>query len=264
MMKKAWALFLVLILCFSLCACGHEHKFGEWSVTKEATCTEIGFKVRTCECGEEETEEIEAIGHAFKETSEIKTVTCEEDGEYEMTCDVCGLVENKIVSATGHDFEPATNFKPKTCTLCGATEGEALAKVITVGDTVETEEHSFVVKKIKFTGSLSESRGWITYNYHDGYFLAIKLDFTNLSTDVFEDWGSNRVTDVKLEYKDKYNYEGEYWIPVDDIVPLDNDTLYIVYEVPKSMGEDDSSPIYATFTIDDEAYAVIVNDGTEN
>ena len=43
----------------------HEHAFGEWTVTKEATCTEAGSRERVCECGEKETEVIAALGHDF-------------------------------------------------------------------------------------------------------------------------------------------------------------------------------------------------------
>ena len=57
----------------------HEHAFGEWTTTKEATCTEEGAKERVCECGEKETEVIAALGH----TEEIipgKDATCTETG----------------------------------------------------------------------------------------------------------------------------------------------------------------------------------------
>ena len=43
----------------------HEHAFGEWTVTREATCTEKGQEDRKCECGEVETREIEALGHDY-------------------------------------------------------------------------------------------------------------------------------------------------------------------------------------------------------
>ena len=43
----------------------HEHAFGEWTVTREVTCTEDGSRERVCECGEKETEVIAALGHDF-------------------------------------------------------------------------------------------------------------------------------------------------------------------------------------------------------
>ena len=43
----------------------HEHTFGEWTTTKEATCTEDGSKERVCACGEKEIEVVPALGHDF-------------------------------------------------------------------------------------------------------------------------------------------------------------------------------------------------------
>lgn len=260
-MKKTLSLIMALALCFSLCACGHSHTFGEWNTVSEASCTAAGSKERVCECGEKETEVIAATGHSFGEATEISPATCTEDGQSENTCTVCGIKETVTISATGHTFKAATAFAAKTCSGCGLTEGEPLAKLITVGDVIESEDHSFTVESTTFTGSLSDKRGYITYAHSSDFALAIKLSFTNLSTEAFERWSSDRVTDVTLEYKGKYKYEGEYWNPVDDIVPLASDTIYIVYEVPNSMCKDSTSSIFASFTIDDETYAIVIQEG---
>ena len=44
----------------------HEHVFGAWAVTKEATCTEDGSRERACGCGEKETAVIPALGHDYE------------------------------------------------------------------------------------------------------------------------------------------------------------------------------------------------------
>ena len=260
-MKKKISLILALALSLSLCACGHTHEFTEWTTVSDATCTADGAKERTCECGEKETEVIAALGHSYGEASEVKAVSCTEDGQVEKTCSNCGDIVSETISATGHSFSAATAFAPKTCTNCGATEGEALAVVITTGDVIESEDHAFTVEDISFTGSLKEKRGNVTYNHSSDFALTIKLNFTNLSTSAFERWNSDRVEDISLEYNGKYQYEGEVWVPVDDIVPLATDTMYVVYEVPESMSEDANGAILATFTIDDETYAVVVQEG---
>lgn len=256
---------ILLMLSIFLSACGHTHVYGDWTVLSEPSCTGTGARVRVCECGEENTEEIAAAGHSYGEATVIAEVSCTDDGQTQKTCSVCGETVTETQAATGHSFKAATAFTPKTCSSCGQTEGEPLATVIQVGDVVEAEDHSFVVEDVKFTGSLSEKRGNITYNHSSDFALAIKLDFTNLATEAFEEWNSDRVTDVSMEYKSKYEYEGDYWVPVDDIVPLANDVVYIVYEVPKSMKDDTTGSIMATFTIDDETYAMIIQegDGTE-
>jgi len=43
----------------------HTHAFGEWTVTKAATCTEDGEQTRTCDCGYSETQVIPATGHDY-------------------------------------------------------------------------------------------------------------------------------------------------------------------------------------------------------
>ena len=222
-MKKTLCLILALVVVLQFAGCGHKHEFSEWTVTTEVTCTADGAQERTCECGEKETE---------------------------------------VIASTGHTFKAATAFAPKTCSGCALTEGEPLAKVITVGDIVEAEDHSFTVEKTEFTAKLKEKRGNITYNYGgDGFLLATKLNFTNLATEAFEDWNSDRVSDVKLEYGGKYNYEGEYWCPDDDIVPLASDSMYIVYTIPESMKDDAESSILASFTIDGVTYAMTIQEG---
>ena len=100
-MKKLITLILVLVMCLSLCACGHQHTW------KDATCTEP----KTCtECGETEGS---ALGHSWRDA------ICTEP----KTCTRCGATEG---SALGHSWKDAICTEPKTCTRCGATEGSAL------------------------------------------------------------------------------------------------------------------------------------------
>ena len=89
----------------------HEHSFGEWTTTKEATCTEEGSKERVCECGEKETEVIAALGHTEAEAVRENEVapTCTENGSYDLVvyCSVCNAEisrETIPVDALGHDF----------------------------------------------------------------------------------------------------------------------------------------------------------------
>jgi len=103
----------------------HAHSFGEWTVTKEATCTEKGVETRSCACGETETREIPALGH----TEEIipgKEATCTETGLTEgKKCAVCGviLVAQEEIPALRHTEEIIPG-KEATCTETGLTEGK--------------------------------------------------------------------------------------------------------------------------------------------
>lgn len=69
----------------------HEHTYGEWTITKDATCTEIGFKERICSsCKNKETQDINALGHNFSEEFTIdKEATLEEVGFKSRHCLRC-------------------------------------------------------------------------------------------------------------------------------------------------------------------------------
>lgn len=69
----------LMVVFAGLFACGeeaspeHKHEFGEWTVNKQATCTEKGEEKRICACGESELRETAAKGHMFGEwTVEIQ------------------------------------------------------------------------------------------------------------------------------------------------------------------------------------------------
>lgn len=67
------------------------HNWGEWTVTKEATCTEEGSKTRIClnGCGESETEVIAKVAHNYVKVSTAGD-NCETNGVDTYTCSVCG------------------------------------------------------------------------------------------------------------------------------------------------------------------------------
>ena len=66
----------------------HTHSFGNWTVTKAATCDTTGTKTRTCSCGVTETEAIAALGHNY--TSKVVAPTASADGYTLHTCSICG------------------------------------------------------------------------------------------------------------------------------------------------------------------------------
>ena len=100
-----------------------KHVFGEWTVTKAATCTEAGLSTRTCTvCGAEETLTVPALGHKFGEWTETKAATCTEPGVSTRTCTVCGEAkETKDIPALGHKFGEWTETKAATCTEPGVS-----------------------------------------------------------------------------------------------------------------------------------------------
>ncbi|MBQ5988537.1 MAG: hypothetical protein IJL67_03485, partial [Oscillospiraceae bacterium] len=97
------------------------HKFGEWTVTKEATDEADGYETRKCEyCGEEETHEILAKSHVMGEWKTIKAATCLEDGIEERACADCDKAETRVIKAAGeHKFGEWTVAKKATCEETG-------------------------------------------------------------------------------------------------------------------------------------------------
>lgn len=136
------------------------HSWGEWTVTKEATCTEAGTRVRTCSiCGETETETVAALGHDDSgEWTVVKAATCTETGIRELYCLRCGeLLKTEEIPMTPHNFGDWTIVTGATCTEdgervreckdCGKRETEVIPALghtegewIVVKEATENEE----------------------------------------------------------------------------------------------------------------------------
>ncbi|GEM_PF-5197517 len=114
-----------------LTAIGHE--WGDWTVSKEPSCTEKGSEVRICknDSNHREEQEIPPKGHSLIKT-ESKAPTCEKDGNIEYyTCSECGEIYKDsegtqviketeiIIPAIGHNWSDWTMSLPATCTSSG-------------------------------------------------------------------------------------------------------------------------------------------------
>lgn len=80
-----------------------DHKFENYAVTKEATCTKDGEEVGTCAfgCGTTNTLPIDKLGHKWGEWKVTVEATKTEDGEKVRVCEVCEKSETKEIPATG-------------------------------------------------------------------------------------------------------------------------------------------------------------------
>lgn len=117
-----------------------EHVMGEWTVTKEATCTETGTKERSCTkdgCDYKESQEIPALGHAWSEEFTVdKEATCTEKGSKSKHCTRCDAkTEITEIPAVGHEFGEWVVTKESTCTEKGVQE-----RTCTVDGYKETQE----------------------------------------------------------------------------------------------------------------------------
>lgn len=83
----------------------------------EATCTEGGHSVVTCECGAIVHEEKwDMLGHEKLEKKE--DATCTQDGKYHVVCTRCNEILREEVIPAGHKFEKAK------CTVCGEIDAD--------------------------------------------------------------------------------------------------------------------------------------------
>ena len=165
----------ILPFLFSLCllsGCGetevkqpeeHTHSYGEWRVTKEATCKEAGLKERKCTgCENTETEEVAKLStHSFGSWNET-AATCKNDGKKERICSVCGQKETEVLTKlTTHTFgewqeTPATCIadgkKERFCSICGTKEFETLSKTDTHAYVDAQDQTNAVTPTCKDTG----------------------------------------------------------------------------------------------------------------
>ena len=82
-----------------------DHKYADWIIDSEASCSEYGSKHHTCSvCGYTETEQIEKEAHIFGEWSISKDPTCSEDGEQIHTCSNCQLIERENITHLEHKY----------------------------------------------------------------------------------------------------------------------------------------------------------------
>ena len=181
-MKRLIASIILAVLvigCLVACDLGqnpdstptHTHSFGEWSVSKNATCTEDGIKVRYCDCGEKQSENIphlnhtevidEAVAPTCTETgltegkhcsicnqvtiaqSEISKVEHSYSGEFDATCNECGFTRDVNCDHTKVTILPG---KAATCSETGLTEGKHCPycnTVFVVQEVIPTLEHTY-------------------------------------------------------------------------------------------------------------------------
>lgn len=126
-MKKRLSKLFVLLTVVAMCAfstvligCTSAHECdGEWTVTKQPTCTQTGTRTRTCTekgCKHTETDIINALGHDLHENG-IDNSTCAQDGKVTLKCSRCDYTEEVKIDAHGHAVY--TDCVDSPCLICG-------------------------------------------------------------------------------------------------------------------------------------------------
>ena len=113
------------------------HAYGNWKVTKNATCTAAGSREKVCaNCGGKVTETIGATGHKWNTTYTVdKGATCSEEGSESKHCSVCDAINKSTVRAIPKKEHTYGNWRVKleaacardgiserVCTNCGNRE----------------------------------------------------------------------------------------------------------------------------------------------
>lgn len=111
-MKKAIFIILVFTLLFTLSGCTHEHEYTEEVIAP--TCTESGYTIFTCECGQTHNGlEVDALGHSFSEWIITKEATFEEKGSKERECSVCKEKEVEEIPVNNNGITITIKYEDK-------------------------------------------------------------------------------------------------------------------------------------------------------
>ena len=152
-MKKVILLLTLLLCSTTLTAClittppdgDHTHVYGEWKVTREATCAEAGEKVRTCTCGHSETARVSKEMHVRGECETILDPTCTAVGKSRVCCTECGAeIVTSDIAMIPHDLKTVSIVSP-TCDTDGYTNYACRdCEYTEQSDITEFLGHSFV------------------------------------------------------------------------------------------------------------------------
>ena len=190
------------------------HAYGDWTVTKEAGCSESGEQTRICsQCNAIEKEVIPALGTHNTVINEGKDPTCTEPGLTVGTmCNICNTIfEAQVeIAALGHTYTDEPVLKPATteaegeygylCIVCNeGLNAEKIAKI-------DKETIKLAAKKYYYNGKVITPA--VTVKDVDGNELVKGEDF-----DVVYSTGRKNPGKYEAQIIFKGNYEGEMTLP---------------------------------------------------
>lgn len=99
-----------------------EHSYSISNV-KESNCTDVGFKIFACICGDNYREDVQALGHSFTVINKVDPA-CLNLGVVNYKCSNCGEYKNETLPATYHTNATTDNGTSATCAQIGFTAGK--------------------------------------------------------------------------------------------------------------------------------------------
>ena len=221
MKKTVLMCIITIIICLAFSGCSHTHTFGDWKITKQATCKEEGERVRSCECGEIQTEKIELTDHKWKAATctspKICTVCNAKEGsslghnKYGYSCSRCGIslvtkkdVPNIIDITSLRYYIDSLGGMDQYITFKNKSSSKTIKYVYfdvsfynTVGDITKNEIGGDSNVVLQYTGPLKPGRSsgkitWETCFYCKDFggkmkFNSIKIEYTDGSKITLEE-----------------------------------------------------------------------------
>ena len=116
-LKKGISILLsALLLCsFGIIAFAEDHVHHYTAATVYATCTEQGYTLFVCDCGDSYKDcYVNALGHNYGGWDAVQQATCTQEGVYERICSRCGSAQTQTKPVLDH-YDGNKDGKCDTC-----------------------------------------------------------------------------------------------------------------------------------------------------
>ncbi len=227
----------------------HTHSY-ELTDSKDATCTEAGYKTYTCSCGDTYTETIDALGHDYEPT--VTDPTCGVGGYTTYVCSRCGDTYTANETDPTGEHNPSSQYYSdenghwQICSVCDQVvgfEAHTPAQGYESDETSHWQVCSVCGYKMNEETHTEGSTTYIDQTYHGvSCTVCNKLlsqeahNFNAVWDEDLEDW-TRVCTDCGLEsgsitYDGKYVITGDFgdstWTvgPTDENLILEYDSRY--------------------------------------
>ncbi len=151
------------------------HKYGSWTVTKAATCTEAGSQKRSCTvCGNTETQTIKATGHKASGWMIDKQPDIGVKGSKHKECTVCGKVlQTAEIPALGaKDISRAKVTVASKVTFTGTSRKPAVTVKLSGKELVKNTDYT-----VKYSNNKAIGKATVTITGKGKYTGVIKKTF---------------------------------------------------------------------------------------
>ena len=137
-------LLLAFFVTILLTACAHTHVFEAWEVARAASCGESGIEIRTCSCGQVETQYIPRTEHTPGEWVVVTEPACTAPGLKQLTCSDCKqVIEVASIPAADHTPGDWIVVTESTCTAEGLMHQLCAAcDLVLQSSPIPVEDHS--------------------------------------------------------------------------------------------------------------------------